>query len=671
MFQQLFRNNFRAQLIVPVAIAFICIVISAIAFIIVAQKSNRAHLNKQIETTFVETEASIEKNLASLSRQLDSKLQRMQKETSKQLKEASTKALQQTAASVMANMQTMRKQSGNNLLHLMALSAINAVITRDFATLNGFVRSAHKNKDIVFLFYQDSNKKPLTRFLNRKNKKLVSYLPKGRPDITKIIQAGKNDPDVFVLSRNITSDGEIIGSVTLGMDITRAQQQARQMSARFNNLVNNNEKRINTILGKESKAINTELQTVVSKIQKDITKNAEKTVGDITRTSNRLAGRSRNLFIVGSLLGLTLILIILLLNARSILKLLGGEPATMVQLAKRIADGDLSTDEQTIKPTQDSLLASLNEMRDKLRRLVGKIVDEGDNLHSTSTELALAAEDMTNGAEQSATKADAVATATERMSKNMGTVTQASEQAAENVTMVATAIEEMTSAVQKIARNTDKARAMTKEAVEYADNSTEKVNQLGNAADEISKVTEVITEISEQTNLLALNATIEAARAGEAGKGFAVVANEIKELAKQTAEATGEIKHNISSIQSSTEATIAEITEISSVINNVNDLVTTIATAVEEQSVTAGEISNNVNEAANGIGEVNENVVQSSIVAGEIARDIADVSHVSRKAKEGSLRLQVSSRELNTISKNIRKETSQFHLTPEMNGKPV
>ena len=130
------------------------------------------------------------------------------------------------------------------------------------------------------------------------------------------------------------------------------------------------------------------------------------------------------------------------------------------------------------------------------------------------------------------------------MSANMGTVTMASEQAAQNVNVVATAMEEMTAAVQEIAQNTTKASSMTEDAVNYAKGSSEKVNQLGFAAKEISKVTEVITEISEQTNLLALNATIEAARAGDAGKGFAVVANEIKELAKQTANATGEIKHD-------------------------------------------------------------------------------------------------------------------------------
>jgi len=104
------------------------------------------------------------------------------------------------------------------------------------------------------------------------------------------------------------------------------------------------------------------------------------------------------------------------------------------------------------------------------------------------------------------------------------------------------------------------------------------------SAHAISKVTETITEISEQTNLLALNATIEAARAGEAGKGFAVVANEIKELAKQTNEATLDIKTKIEDVQVATDNTVADIEEISKVINNVNEIVVTITMAVGEQS---------------------------------------------------------------------------------------
>jgi methyl-accepting chemotaxis protein len=111
-------------------------------------------------------------------------------------------------------------------------------------------------------------------------------------------------------------------------------------------------------------------------------------------------------------------------------------------------------------------------------------------------------------------------------------------------------------------------------------------------------VVRLITAIAEQTNLLALNATIEAARAGDMGKGFAVVAGEVKDLARQTAQATEQITARIAAIQDSSTAAAAAIGEIANVITRIGDYTTTIASAVEEQPATTAEVSRNVTEAA-------------------------------------------------------------------------
>jgi methyl-accepting chemotaxis protein len=142
----------------------------------------------------------------------------------------------------------------------------------------------------------------------------------------------------------------------------------------------------------------------------------------------------------------------------------------------------------------------------------------------------------------------------------------------------------MTATVWEIAQNSGKARVITETAVTKANSASKKVNELGQAALDIRKVTEAITESADQTNLLALNATIEVVRAGEAGKGFAVVANATKELARQIATATQQIKSRIEGIQNSTNETVVENGQISKVNDEVNDIVSTIATAVEEQS---------------------------------------------------------------------------------------
>lgn len=661
MFQSLLRKSFRAQLIVPVALTLLVMIGSGIAFTVIKQKQTSEALNAEIEHSFTEVARSIEGSLGELSARFDADLKTMQSEVAASLAKSSTKTLKRASSSMRMNLQRLSKQGGTNLVDLLSVSSVNSVLAKDYAALNSYVRSAHQNTDVVFLFYRDGDGKPLTRYLNRQNSILKSYLPKGRPDVDQIIQKGDLDDNVLVLTKAIMSEGEVVGSVTLGLDMTGTIQQTQKINEQFDALVEDNSERIDSLLGEESSKLQATLHGVIQTIDERLQERSVETVSAVQKTGESLSKRTKNIFIAGSVLGLILVLFILFMNARSIVKLLGGEPRSMVELARSVAEGDLSMDAKG-PAAPGSLLEALGDMSSQLRGFIKSIVVQGKSLRVTSTELALAAEDLTNGADQSARRADAVATATGQMSSSMGQVTESTEQAAQNVNIVSIAMEEMAEAGQKIARNTAKASSMTEEAVQYASGSSEKVNLLGSAAREISKVTEVITEISEQTNLLALNATIEAARAGDAGKGFAVVANEIKELAKQTSDATGEIKAKIESIQSSTDDTVDEIAKISEVINNVNELVATIAAAAEQQSVTVSDVSQNVAEAASGINTVNENVIQASIVAGEIAKDIATVSQVSTEAKEGSLRLQESSKELQKVADSINSDTSRFNV---------
>jgi methyl-accepting chemotaxis protein len=198
--------------------------------------------------------------------------------------------------------------------------------------------------------------------------------------------------------------------------------------------------------------------------------------------------------------------------------------------------------------------------------------------------------------------------------------------------------------------------------VEKVNESTGKMNELSAAAKAIGHVVETITDISEQVNLLSLNATIEAARAGEAGKGFAVVANEIKGLAKQTSEASIDIKAKIGNIQESSSGSLVDMREISAVITEVNDIVSTIAAAVVEQSSATREISENISQASQGIDEVNQNVSQSSIVADEITKDISDVNQSSSEMADRSGQVSLSAEELSKLAANLNEMVGRFKV---------
>jgi methyl-accepting chemotaxis protein len=193
----------------------------------------------------------------------------------------------------------------------------------------------------------------------------------------------------------------------------------------------------------------------------------------------------------------------------------------------------------------------------------------------------------------------------------------ASEEASTNVNMVAGATEELSASIQEISRQVGASSTITGEAVREAENANRMVEDLSNAVHTIGDVVRLINDIASQTNLLALNATIEAARAGEAGKGFAVVANEVKALASQTAKATEEIQAKVAEIGASAGLAVRAIQGIGTTVVRIDEIATTVASAVEQQGAATREIAGNVQQAATGTREVSRNVAGVMDAAGE------------------------------------------------------
>jgi methyl-accepting chemotaxis protein len=410
------------------------------------------------------------------------------------------------------------------------------------------------------------------------------------------------------------------------------------------------------------KTLNAEMRAAVHKVEPQVEQIivlAEKSRHTKQTATTMAADRTLLVTIVVSCIILLVLAIFVFIVVRSIvLSIREG-----VQLSEKIADGDLT---YTLKSqSQDeigNLIDSLNHMGEKLRTMFKDISSGVQTLSSASTELSAISNQMSANSEQTTGKANAVAAAAEEMSVNMDSVAAASEETSVNVNMVAAAAEEMSTTITEIATNTEKTQSITETAVSQSQNASTQINELGAAAQEIGKVTETITEISEQTNLLALNATIEAARAGEAGKGFAVVANEIKDLAKQTSEATAEIKDKISKIQDATRTSVTEITQITGVISEVNEMVSIVSVTVEEQSNATQEIADNISQASQGIQEVNENVAQASSATGEVAADIAEVGQASSEINVSSTQVNVSADELSELAGKLTGIVNQFKV---------
>ena len=305
----------------------------------------------------------------------------------------------------------------------------------------------------------------------------------------------------------------------------------------------------------------------------------------------------------------------------------------LLAAVRAAAGGDLT---QTVAVTGNGSLEvmsdGLAEFMTRLRQSLAEISESAYALGSAGAELETVSGRMI---EDASSTSDQV----ELLTLSAGDV-------AANVEGVAGAAEQLKSSIAEIAVSATTAARVAGEAVAVAMEADESVRALDASSSEIGKVIKTITDIADQTNLLALNATIEAARAGEAGKGFAVVATEVKELAKETARATDEISRRITAIQESTRSAIDSITQISGVIQRIDERQAAISTAVEEQTATTSAIAYNVSAAAAG--------------AIAITEGIRTVGQAADRTRSGALDSQVAAQGLARMSTEMLRMLRQF-----------
>ncbi len=313
-----------------------------------------------------------------------------------------------------------------------------------------------------------------------------------------------------------------------------------------------------------------------------------------------------------------------------------------------------------------------------------------DELNSRADNILNQTETVASAVEQSSANLSEVANLTKNIKENTNEINNNANTLLDKVISVSSAIEEMNATISEISKNTANAANISNEASSQSIATVERISKLKNMANTIGEVVDIIKDIAAQTNLLALNATIEAASAGDAGKGFAVVANEIKNLARQTGEATQKITEQILGIQDSVENSSNDINNVLNIINNLNEINTSIASTLEEQSATINEVSismaetssvtektvksinkvsnnidevsNNIDQVSEGISLVSENSAKTSIGMKQISSFINLIKDNADESVSGAQQVNSSSEELSKLSISLNDIIKKFKI---------
>ena len=338
--------------------------------------------------------------------------------------------------------------------------------------------------------------------------------------------------------------------------------------------------------------------------------------------------------------------------------------AGLVKALDAVALGDLTTRVKPRYPDEVGALAeSINAMVIRLGGVIREIETSANQLAVSSAGLSSIATQMTANAEATHEQSGEVKTISAGMTVRVTASAVTAKEMSLSIRTVASAVEEMSASIREVAKSCEAESRIARQANEQTQRTGLVTAELSRSATQIGKVVDVINAIADKIKLLALNATIEAASAGEAGKGFAVVANEVKELAKQSAQATEQIAKQIENMQANTAMAVKGIEDIQSVIGNVNTIAGTIASNAEEQSSATNEIASTIATVSAATGELAETVETSAQGAVEVTRHVQSITQVAEQTAAGSKETNASAQALAALAAHLNEVVSHFKVS--------
>ncbi|MCW4211977.1 MAG: methyl-accepting chemotaxis protein [Candidatus Thiodiazotropha lotti] len=604
-------------------------------------------LNREVGNSLQVGQDEISKTLDQNLEQVSASVAETGNQTSKLLADHLTKSMQGELETTKTVMNASLIETAEAIADMLAAVSAEAILGKKYSTLVDYVKVANKNPRVIYALYiRADGKRPLTRYVNRKNPLVKGLIGKGegRTPMDKLLSASAADSNIQEIIRPVIFEGKKLATVQLGVTVEGVNQRMDEMQTRFQKLIDDSGAKVTSAMNSVAESITKQLQTNFALVNDQSARSNLEAKQTIESSATKLIWTQIGTMTVIGILILTALCVFFVIR---IIHPINDLKTTMQDIAE--GEGDL-TQRLPEKGSDEinQVASAFNLFVSKIQNTLIQTCDSMNELNSATATLSGLAQQNSESVNMQRLETQQVATAITEMAATVEEIAHSADSAA------SAAREANNEATEGKDAMNDTVNAIDSMAAEVT-HAADVINRLEADSESIGSVLDVIRGIADQTNLLALNAAIEAARAGEQGRGFAVVADEVRTLAKRTQDSTSEIHGIIENLQSGTR--------------NAAQVMSGGLTAAKQTVETAGRAGNalnNIVQSVTTILDMNTQIAtaseQHTTVTHEIDRSVVRISEVSETAAEGSSKTADKSQELSNLGAKLKALVTQFKL---------